>query len=554
MRLRRNLGAPRPMAAGAAALLAAVCLLGAPGHASASHRQVALFADAARLVNDPTGALTSFRALGATTVRLVVQWDLVAPNATATTPPSGFDGSDPNDYPAANWAPYDAIVRDAHQVGMGVDFTLAGGAPRWAQGANIPPQGIADLSFAWKPNARLYGDFVHAVGERYDGRFVAPNATTPLPAVRFWDVWNEPNFGQDLGPQAIDHSTVFVAPMMYRGLVDSAFTALGQTGHRSDTIVIGGFAAEGHDVPRVTRKYPQGLPGNYSQTKPLEFIRTLYCLDAGYKPLRGSYAKARGCPVNAAGTRAFRGQHPGLFSASGMADHPYSGNHSPLNASGLDKNFATFPQLGNLETALDRAQRAYGSGKRYSIYNDEYGYITNPPHGAGYPSPATAAYYLNWSEYLSWKSPRVASFAQYLLQDPPPGDNVGFASGLEFVNGKPKATYGAYRLPLYLPRTTIPSGSSAEVWGNARPAHFMNLDSGQGQTIAIQLQAGGHGPFQTVSTVHLPGSSTYFDTHVTFRTGGKVRLAYTYPAADPFLPPGTAGTTIYSRLAGLTMG
>ena len=158
--------------AAAAALLAVACLLGAPGAASASHRQVTLFADAGRLLTDPAGSLAQFRALGASTVRVVLQWQQVAPDPTATTIPAGFDGSDPDDYPAANWAPFDAIVQDAHQDGMAVDFTLAGGAPRWAQGAHIPPQGIADLSFAWKPNARLYGAFVHAVGVRYDGAFV----------------------------------------------------------------------------------------------------------------------------------------------------------------------------------------------------------------------------------------------------------------------------------------------------------------------------------------------------------------------------------------------
>ena len=48
--------------------------------------------------------------------------------------PAGFDGGDPADYPAANWAPYDEVVKLAAADGMGVDFTLSGGAPRWAEG------------------------------------------------------------------------------------------------------------------------------------------------------------------------------------------------------------------------------------------------------------------------------------------------------------------------------------------------------------------------------------------------------------------------------------
>jgi len=32
-----------------------------------------------------------------------------------------------------------------------------------------------------------------------------------------------------------------------------------------------------------------------------------------------------------------------------------------------------------------------------------------------------------------------------------------------------------------------------------------------------------------------------------FATSGTVRLAYTYPRSDPFLPLGTAGSTVYTR-------
>ncbi|HEX3830720.1 MAG TPA: hypothetical protein VHW04_02055 [Solirubrobacteraceae bacterium] len=523
------------------ALLAAAAVLAMADAAGASQRQIQIIQADPPMLSDPVGTLAQFRALGANTVRIIVHWDFIAPDIKPV------DGADPNSYPAANWAPYDAIVRDAQKAGMRVDFTVAGGAPRWAEGAHIPPQGLADKSFAWKPDAKLYGDFVHAVGERYSGSFTPPSASVPLPRVRFWAIWNEPNFGQDLGPQAINGSTVSVAPMMYRNLVDSGWRALNETGHGSDTIVIGGLAAEGRSGP-VNAKHPQGLPGDYAQTKPLQYIPTLYCLSAAYKPLRGSYARARGCPTNAAGTRAFRAQHPGLFNAGGVADHPYSGGRSPVDAKGLDRNFAVFSQLGDLEQVLDRSVGAYGSRKRYPIYSDEYGYITRPPQVAPYASPATAAYYMNWSEYLSWRSPRIGSYAQYLLRDPPPGTQIGFTSGLETDLGKRKATYGAYRMPLYLPVTSVRTGRPTEVWGSARPAPFMARDGQGPQTVAIQLQTGGHGAFKTIRTLNATG---YFDVHQAFTRSGNVRLAYTYPATDPFLPVGFAGTTAYSRIVKL---
>jgi hypothetical protein len=533
------------------AALVITAALAAPVTAQASRNQVAMIQDRSPLETDPAAMLSQFRALGATTVRVIVNWYLLSPDPTSKQMPAGLAPSDPNAYAAAAWAPYDKTVRAAQADGMKVDLTLSGGAPRWAEASGIPPQGF-NPNYAWKPNAKLYGEFVHAVGERYSGSFTPTSASAPLPAVHFWALWNEPNFGQDLAPQAINGSTFSLAPTMYRGLVDAGWSGLQQSGHGADTILIGEFAARGLAGP-VNRKHPQGLPGYYSQTKPMQFIRTLYCLNARYRPLTGGAARARGCPPTAAGSRAFRTQHPGLFSATGVADHPYPGGDPPVLRRGTDPDFATFPQLASVERGLDRALGVYGSRRRYPIYNDEFGYITRPPQTAPYASPTTAAYYLNWTEYLSWKSSRVASYMQYLLNDPTPrGGHPGFASGLLTSSGRPKATFYAYRMPLYLPRTRLRRGRAAEVWGAVRPAPFMALDSGASQSVAIQLQRGDHGPFSTLKTVTLSSPEGYFDVHVGFSASGRVRLAYTFSSADPFLPPGELGTTIHSRSVSVT--
>src|SRR5664279_5021051 len=133
---------------------------------------------------------------------------------------------------------------------------------------------------------------------------------------------------------------------------------------------------------------------------------------------------------------------------------------------------------------------------------------------------------MNWAEYLSWRSPRIGSYAQYLLRDPPPGTAIGFTSGLETDHGKRKATYGAYRMPLYMPATAVPAGQPAEVWGSARPAPFMARDGQGPQSVAIQLQAGGHGAYRTIRRLNAGG---YFDVRTPFTQSGNVRLAYRYP-------------------------
>jgi hypothetical protein len=516
-----------------------------PATAHADRSQTAIIEDG-RVFAHPDLYLARFRALGAQTVRILVNWASIAPQWQSQHAPR-FNDADPSAYPQANWHPYDTVVRRAADYGLNVEFTLTGGAPRWAEGPGLPRQGN-NQNFAWKPDPTRFRHFVHAVGERYDGAFTPEGDSAPLPAVRFWTIWNEPNFGEDLGPQAVADSTVPNGPRLYRNLVAGAWTSLLQTGHRHDQIVIGGFAAQGL-AHRPSRKYPFGLPGNYGQMKPLKFIRALYCLDDQYRRLTGTYAQAVGCPSTSAGYASFRARNPGLFNATGVADHPYTGGSSPLGLRHNDPNYATFSQLGNLERTLDAVNRAYGSRRRYPIYSDEFGYITRPPQISPYVTPTRAAYFLNCSEYVSWRNPRVVSFAQYLLDDPPPagpGAKVGFASGLLTDNDRPKATFYAYRLPLYLPHTQARPLRALEVWGDARPATALNLAVFR-PTVEIQFQAHGRGQFRTVRTVRITSRQGYFDVRQGFASSGDVRLRYGYPTDELLLPDDLASQAVYSR-------
>jgi hypothetical protein len=241
-----------------------------------------------------------------------------------------------------------------------------------------------------------------------------------------------------------------------------------------------------------------------------------------------------------------------LFRASGFADHPYQNSDPPNRTSSKDHNFATLPQLPNLKRELDRLQRIYGGPDQMPIYNDEFGYITHPPNRSNFVSPATAAYYINWAEYLGWRSRWIASTAQYLLYDPAPSraqPNGGFASALLTRYGRFKPAFAAYRLPLYLPVTSTRRGRRLEVWGCLRPAHYATLDTGEQQYVRIQLQRGSRGSFTTVKTVHIANAAGYFDTRVTFPASGVVRLIWRYPSGDPLLPHGT----IYSRHVRITL-
>ena len=553
----------RPRVAGllAAAVLAAVLVAIPAGRAVASTQQMSIIQDDARLDADPAGTLARARLLGADAMRVSVHWNWIAPGANARKMPRHFNATNPSAYPAKNWGLWDAIVTDAHNDGIRVDFDLMGGAPRWALGPGRP---AGNSNQNWEPSASAFEAFVHAIGTRYSGSYVPPGQSAPLPRVDFWTVWNEPDYGPSLAPQGLPgHLTVENSPRMYRNLLSAAWRSLVATGHSTatDTIAFGELAPRG-----------ESFWGVFSGMKPLTFLRALYCVDSSYHQLRGSAARIRGCPETAAASKRFRAQNPALFGASGVSDHPYmrwyKPNHElnpdPTNHSSTT-NYSSLGVIGNLTGALDRLQRVYGSRIRLPIYDTEFGYITSPPKHSPDPtskvrviylSPAVAAGYMNWAEYLSWRNPRLRSFEQYLLYDPlrPTRANNwgGFASGLLSWNGVQKDTYYAWRLPLYLPVTRAQSGHSLEVWGCVRPARFGLLDTGSPQTAQIQFAPRSGGDFSPVQTVTIaPGASCYFDVQVSFPSSGTVRLAYTYPPGDALLGDGVG---VVSRTVPVTVG
>jgi hypothetical protein len=534
--------------------LAALASLAVATGASASTSQVAVIQDGAALNANPAVDVQQFQALGATTLRVLLQWYTVAPQPNARRAPH-FNATDPGAYPARNWNQWDAIVKDATAAGMKVDLDIIGGPPAWAQGKGVPSHYLQN-HFGWEVNAADYGQFVAAVAKRYDGSYTPRGATSALPKVGLYSIWNEPNMGQQLGPQSIDatrsSSGYSLGPLLYRNLVRSAYGSLRRYS-RGAQILVGEFAGSGRSGP-VTRAHPYGLPGQTAITSPIPFVQTLYCLDSRYHRLTGEAAKVAGCPTTAGAAKSFVKQNPGLFDATAISTHPYGSHYAPDAPSrSIPKSFVILPVIGRLVTEMDKVTSAWHHAKRFPIWSTEYGFVTSPPQKSGgkpYPSPADAAIDLNESEYLSYKNPRVASYAQYLINDPPNPTEKGeglFSSGLRFANGTPKPGYNAYRLPLWMPQQTVRRGANAEVWGGARPATFATSAS----TVEIQEQSGG--TWNTLATERVSRGNGYFDTHLKLSTSGPLRLAYTYPASNPFLPVGVAGTTIYSRTLKVTV-
>jgi hypothetical protein len=499
-----------------------------------------IFEAQSELFSNPGPTLDELKRLGVDDVKVFLQWSSVAPDPVSRSRPH-FDASSPGAYPSGNWTSYDAIVRAAAARHIGLDLALEAPAPLWATGPGVPAGTASTFLGSWEPSPKEFGLFVSAVAERYSGHYTPAGASAPLPRVDFWSIWNEPNYGQQLAPQAIDNSTVESSPATYRALLDAAWSALQATGHGGDTVLIGEIAPRG-----VTGA---GFPGNFSGMVPLQFIRALYCVDGSLKPLQGQQAALRGCPTTAAASNAFPSDNPALFRASGFAFHPYPQGQVPPNVptapDGLGAEYADLPQLPALERTLDGALAAYGSNYRFPLYDTEFGYQTNPPETLLRAiSPTKAAYYENWAEYLSWRDPRVVSWDQYLLADPPPPSM--FDTGLEFSDGAHKVPlYEAFRMPVYLPVTVAKSGQALEVWGCVRPAHYAMQGAHAPQFASIQLQAAPGQPWKTVKRVLLTDAYGYFDTPVSFPSSGNVRISWSYPHH---------GSQIHSRTVLVTIG
>jgi hypothetical protein len=500
----------------------AVILVVALGSSGSGHRHglmESIFQDDQLLVDSPAptvaSTLDTLRSLGVDRVRITVLWASIAP----PTQPKGFNATDPAAYPAAAWAPYDRVVALARARGIDVDFNVTAPGPLWAMG-HAPN---AKYATHYNPSPAAFEHFVAAVGKRFSGSYQPPGSHTKLPRVSYWTVWNEPNQPGWLAPQfrTVSGRPAENSPRLYRTLVDSAFAGLSATGHTtsSDTILIGELAPEGTEGTKTETPIP-----------PLPFLRAMYCVDQSYKPLTGAAATALGCP-SGSDTGAFVKAHPALFDPTGFAHHPYSFFLKP-SAGFSDPNFVPLSQLSRLETALDSIFSAYGVRRKLPIYLTEYGYETNPPDPFRGVPLAKQALYLDEAQYMASQDSRVQSMAQFLLMDSAPvaGAPKGsvaywssFQTGLEFLGGKRKPSFVAYRLPIYVPKPTFAHGASVAVWGMLRPAK-----NGTEQQARIQYQAG-HGAAQTLATVDTNDASGFLNTSVTPPGSGSLRIVWTGP-------------------------
>lgn len=454
-----------------ALLLSLVVLVALPAaRAAASAAQVTVMQDDKEIVASTSAhrdlRLDEMKALGADIVKIRIDWRGAAPSPTSKQKPAGFSGDDSTQYPAGAWTNYDAVLRAIVERGMTPYVLLGGAAPDWAGGK---------FGRGGRPDAAEFGRFVRAVGSRYAGTFSPPSANPmhPLPRVEHWSFWNEPNLTGWITPQYKDG--VPLSPRVYRKLVYAGHDALAASGHGGDEQLIGElmpFARPGHEDNKVP---------------PLQFLRELACVDDGYRAYTGKAAKERGC----SGFKALPG--------TGLAYHPYTLSGGPDVVDPRDS--ASIGEIRRVVRVLDALSNRHRlESGRMPVWISEFGFQTNPPDRYAAPIEKVPGY-LGESEWLAYRNPRVASYAQYpLIDDPPSGS---FQSGLRTSDGKKKkGVYDAFRLPIFVQRR---SRDTVEVFGGVRAG-------GPGDEVTVESRSGSGASWKKLSggTIQL-GSGGYFD-------------------------------------------
>ncbi|HTS72332.1 MAG TPA: glycosyl hydrolase [Gaiellaceae bacterium] len=329
----------------------------------------------------PDTAFPLLNTLHVQVLRMDLPWSTIAP----TRPRHPMD---PND-PAYDWSQYDTFVENAHQHKIQVIFSVWG-TPRWANGGQKPnraPKVALDLQ-----------KFAYAAAKRYSGTFTPTGATAPLPSVRRWLAWNEPNSPVFLQPQwqHTKSRNIPVAAIAYVHICTAIWTGVHAT-HLNETVACGGTDPNGNNKARGIRP----------SIAPLTFLAALH-----------KY---------------------GLRHFDVYDHHPYYG--SPQQTPGTVPRGSSSIRLGNIGLLITLLTRLYG---HKNLWITEYGYQTRPPDNNFGVSYAKQAAYLKQAFAIARKNPRITLMCWFLLRDE--RRVSGWQSGLITAGGKRKPAFNAFRL------------------------------------------------------------------------------------------------------------
>jgi hypothetical protein len=430
-------------------------------------------------------AFREARAAGATTVRLPVDWYAIAPE----TLPGGvnpglplplplpglpgvteFNDLDPGS-PLYRWGWFDRQVQLAIAHGLEPIIVILH-APTWAETPAGGPRGTN------RPDAAAYGRFVRAAALRFSGRYTPPGQSAPLPRVRYWQAWNEPNRDYFLMPQ-YDGAGRIVGADQYRALLQE-------------------FAASVHAVDPGNLVVAGGLSpiGRVGKPAPLSFMRELLCLSRSLRPT---------CNLRS---------NPLQFEA--WAHHPYTNGGPTHSAGGDNVSLGDLPKMRRVLNAAVRAGHIRSRG-RLQFWATELSWDSRPPDPRAIPS-ALHARWVSEALYRVWSNGINLVTWWRIEDDPVPA--TPYQSGFFGPDGSRKFSLTAYRFPV----VAFPRARGVYVWGRT--------PTSRGGSVVVEIRAGGS--WRRLGTVRAGSGGIFQRTFSAARRTGVVRARYGGEVSIPF--------------------
>lgn len=341
--------------------------------------------------------------------------------------------------PAYDFTAIDRAVKSADRAGLDVLMTVLS-APRFAEGPYRPDHDEAPAG-TWRPDPQAFGDFAHAVAQRYSGFHPDPDAAGSLPEVDLYSAWNEPNISSYLTPQFENGRNE--SAETYVKLLNAFHDEVKEV-NPDATIATGGTA-------------PFGDPEARRRTAPLEFWREVLCL----------------APDGTEADFCVSAEQP-RFDL--LAHHPISYLSSPSVPADEpgDLTAADFGRLGDLLAAAEAAG-TLPAGDEHDLLAPEIWWETNPPERVGI-SPRRQARYTALAIYLLWKQ---GAEGVYFLQVRDAERVRGeprlrsYQTGVYTYEGRKKPAYRAVQFPFVADRI---EPRTVRAWGRAPAAGRLRVD------------------------------------------------------------------------------
>jgi hypothetical protein len=410
-------------------------------------------------------ALARTRATGASVVRIQLNWASLVDVST----PSGFDARDPAS-PMYDFASIDAAVRSAVAAGL-QPLLVVTHAPNFAEAPKRWPDAYPG---SWAPDPNALEAFAGALARRYGGHFPDPlEPGRPLPHVRLYQAWNEPNLARYLEPQWVAEGRHWRAfsPLIYRGLLNGFYAGV-KSVDRADVVLSAGVA-------------PNGDPEGVGRMAPVRFLEGMLCLE-----------QRQGCA------------DPSHLDV--LAFHPLSvGDPDHPAVSSQDVSIADAAKITGLLRRAEQRHTVLPAGHR-PVWVTELNWESAPAAAHGVPARLQAAW-VSRALHRLWVAGVSLVDWQFLL-DPYPalrlGDPVGggalyisrpaglyqAAPGGRLAEALPKAFLGGFTFPfdpLRLDRGHV------RVWallmGPTAPVSLERSSDGRHWRTIAPLRADAHG-------------------------------------------------------------